>query len=190
MRPFFCCLMSTNVQLLQIARTPRRRRSAVGARAAARTKQGALPPERPIHHFRIVNLRSLYSRDRWPPPRPALTIFVRLLPRLLDPVHGPVKMCEHACSRVFGHVAVPLAGNDEVLLCSSTINCTVVQHRTMRRGTIARITMLAGVAKALLSRGAPRVARPARQLRSSAPLRMAASTLEGLRNVAIVAHVP
>ncbi|CAH0371100.1 unnamed protein product [Pelagomonas calceolata] len=59
----------------------------------------------------------------------------------------------------------------------------------MRRGTIARITMLAGVARALLSRGRPRVARPARQLRSSAPLRMAASTLEGLRNVAIVAHV-
>ena len=49
--------------------------------------------------------------------------------------------------------------------------------------------MLAGVARALLSRGRPRVARPARQLRSSAPLRMAASTLEGLRNVAIVAHV-
>jgi len=40
-----------------------------------------------------------------------------------------------------------------------------------------------------VSRVAPRVARPARQLRSSAPLRMAASTLEGLRNVAIVAHV-
>ena len=49
--------------------------------------------------------------------------------------------------------------------------------------------MLAGVARALVSRGPPRVARPARQLRSSAPLRMAASTLEGLRNVAIVAHV-
>ena len=65
----------------------------------------------------------------------------------------------------------------------------VVQHRTMRRGTIARITMLAGVARALMSRGRPRIARPARQLRSSAPLRMAASTLEGLRNVAIVAHV-
>ena len=59
----------------------------------------------------------------------------------------------------------------------------------MRRGTIARITMLAGVARALVSRGGPRIARPARQLRSSAPLRMAASTLEGLRNVAIVAHV-
>ena len=49
--------------------------------------------------------------------------------------------------------------------------------------------MLAGVARALVTRGGPRVARPARQLRSSAPLRMAASTLEGLRNVAIVAHV-
>ena len=59
---------------------------------------------------------------------------------------------------------------------------------TMRR-TVARITMLAGVARALVSRVGPRVARPARQLRSSAPLRMAASTLEGLRNVAIVAHV-
>ena len=144
-----------------------------------------------MRHFRIVHLRSLYEADDYADarPRPALTIFVRLLPRLLDPVHGPVKMCEHACSRVFGHVAVPLAGNDEVLLCSSTINCTVVQHRTMRRGTIARITMLAGVARALVARGPLRVARPARQLRSSAPLRMAASTLEGLRNVAIVAHV-
>ena len=59
---------------------------------------------------------------------------------------------------------------------------------TMRR-TVARITMLAGVARALVARGPLRVARPARQLRSSAPLRMAASTLEGLRNVAIVAHV-
>ena len=49
--------------------------------------------------------------------------------------------------------------------------------------------MLAGVARALVTRGGPRIARPARQLRSSAPLRMAASTLEGLRNVAIVAHV-
>jgi len=49
--------------------------------------------------------------------------------------------------------------------------------------------MLAGVARALVARGPLRVARPARQLRSSAPLRMAASTLEGLRNVAIVAHV-
>ena len=55
---------------------------------------GVLPPERPIHHFRIVNLRSLYSRDRWPPPRPALTIFVRLMPRLLDPVHGPINKCK------------------------------------------------------------------------------------------------
>jgi len=64
-----------------------------------------------------------------------------------------------------------------------------VQSRTMPRSTIARITMLAGVARALVARGPLRVARPARQLRSSAPLRMAASTLEGLRNVAIVAHV-
>ena len=47
--------------------------------------------------------------------------------------------------------------------------------------------MMAGVARALVSRGGPRVA--ARQLRTSQPLRMAASTLEGLRNVAIVAHV-
>ena len=47
--------------------------------------------------------------------------------------------------------------------------------------------MLAGVARALVSRGSPRVA--ARQFRTSQPLRMAASTLEGLRNVAIVAHV-
>jgi len=48
--------------------------------------------------------------------------------------------------------------------------------------------MLAGVARALVARG-PLRAGAARQLRSSAPLRMAASTLEGLRNVAIVAHV-
>ena len=53
--------------------------------------------------------------------------------------------------------------------------------------TLARLTMLAGVARALVSSGSPRVA--ARQFRSSQPLRMAASTLEGLRNVAIVAHV-
>ena len=33
------------------------------------------------------------------PPRPALTIFVRLLPRLLDPVHGPIQKCKHGCSR-------------------------------------------------------------------------------------------
>ena len=51
--------------------------------------------------------------------------------------------------------------------------------------TLARLTMLAGVARALVSRGSPRVA--ARQFRTSQPLRMAASTLEGLRNVAIVA---
>ena len=53
--------------------------------------------------------------------------------------------------------------------------------------TLARLTMLAGVARALVSRGGLRVA--ARQFRTSQPLRMAASTLEGLRNVAIVAHV-
>ena len=52
-----------------------------------------------MHHFRIVHLRSLYSRDRWPPPRAAaylaaLTIFVRLLPRLLHPVHGPIDKCK------------------------------------------------------------------------------------------------
>ena len=55
------------------------------------------------------------------------------------------------------------------------------------RSTAAYIMMMAGVARALVSRGGPRVA--ARQLRTSQPLRMAASTLEGLRNVAIVAHV-
>ena len=47
--------------------------------------------------------------------------------------------------------------------------------------------MLAG-ARALVARG-PLRAGAARQLRTSQPLRMAASTLEGLRNVAIVAHV-
>ena len=72
---------------------------------------------------------------------------------------------------------------------SDETQCCCRAPQTMRRGTIARITMLAGVARALVSRGVPRVARPARQLRSSTPLRMAASTLEGLRNVAIVAHV-
>ena len=49
------------------------------ARAAARTKQGALPPEQAMHHFRIVNLRSLSMADDYADarPRPALTIFVR-----------------------------------------------------------------------------------------------------------------
>ena len=47
--------------------------------------------------------------------------------------------------------------------------------------------MLAGVARGLVARGPLRAG--ARQLRTSQPLRMAASTLEGLRNVAIVAHV-
>ena len=47
--------------------------------------------------------------------------------------------------------------------------------------------MLAGT-RALVARG-PLRAGAARQFRTSQPLRMAASTLEGLRNVAIVAHV-
>ena len=55
------------------------------------------------------------------------------------------------------------------------------------RSTAAYLMMMAGVARALVSRGGLRVA--ARQFRTSQPLRMAASTLEGLRNVAIVAHV-
>ena len=46
-----------------------------------------------------------------------------------------------------------------------------------------------GAARALVARG-PLRAGAARQFRTSQPLRMAASTLEGLRNVAIVAHVP
>ena len=49
------------------------------------------------------------------------------------------------------------------------------------------ILMLVGAARALVARGPLRAG--ARQLRTSQPLRMAASTLEGLRNVAIVAHV-
>ena len=75
-----------------------------GARAAARTKQGVLPPEEAMRQFRIVHLRSLYEADDYADarPRPALTIFVRLLPRLLDPVPGPVQKCEHACSRELG----------------------------------------------------------------------------------------
>jgi hypothetical protein len=119
-----------------------------------------------------------------------LTIFVRLLPRLLDPVHGPIQKCKTVLW--LGLVWLPFGPRHTLRLtqlCHRATKTAVVQHRTMRRGTIARITMLAGVARALLSRGRPRVARPARQLRSSAPLRMAASTLEGLRNVAIVAHV-
>ena len=55
------------------------------------------------------------------------------------------------------------------------------------RSTAACIVMLAGVARGLVARGPLRAG--ARQLRTSQPLRMAASTLEGLRNVAIVAHV-
>ena len=59
------------------------------------------------------------------------------------------------------------------------------------RSTAACIVMLAGAAvrsaSALVARGPLRAG--ARQLRTSQPLRMAASTLEGLRNVAIVAHV-
>jgi len=47
--------------------------------------------------------------------------------------------------------------------------------------------MLAGAARALVARG-PRLAQPARLHRSTS-LRMATSALEGLRNVAIVAHV-
>ena len=54
------------------------------------------------------------------------------------------------------------------------------------RSTAACIVML-GAARALVARGPLRAG--ARQLRTSQPLRMAASTLEGLRNVAIVAHV-
>ena len=72
-------------------RTARRRRGLAHVRLPARNRE---PPEQAMHHFRIVNLRSLYSRDRWPPPRPALTIFVRLLPRLLHPVHGPIDKCK------------------------------------------------------------------------------------------------
>ena len=55
------------------------------------------------------------------------------------------------------------------------------------RSTAAFIVML-GAARALVARG-PLRAGAARQFRTSQPLRMAASTLEGLRNVAIVAHV-
>ena len=65
--------------------------------------------------------------------------------------------------------------------------CKKRQRYRPMRSTAAYIMMMAGVARALVSRGGPRVA--ARQLRTSQPLRMAASTLEGLRNVAIVAHV-
>ena len=54
------------------------------------------------------------------------------------------------------------------------------------KSTAACIVML-GAARALVARGPLRAG--ARQLRTSQPLRMAASTLEGLRNVAIVAHV-
>ena len=53
---------------------------------------------------------------------------------------------------------------------------------------LVSITMLAGAARALVARGA-RLAQPARQLHRSTSLRMATSALEGLRNVAIVAHV-
>ena len=146
-----------------------------------------------MRQFRIVHLRSLSMADDYADarPRPAVTIFVRLLPRLLDPVHGPIQKCKTVLW--LGLVWLPFGPRHTLRLtqlCHRATKTAVVQHRTMRRGTIARITMLAGVARALLSRGRPRVARPARQLRSSAPLRMAASTLEGLRNVAIVAHVP
>ncbi len=49
-----------------------------------------------MRHFRIVNLRSRYIADGYADarPRPALTIFVRLLPRLLDPVQGPIHQCK------------------------------------------------------------------------------------------------
>ena len=75
-----------------------------------------------MRQFRIVHLRSLSMADDYAEarPRPALTIFVRLLLRLLDPVHGPVQKCKHASLRGLARVAVPPAGNDEVLLCSST----------------------------------------------------------------------
>ena len=81
-----------------------------GARAAARTKQGALPPEEAMRQFRIVHLRSLYEADDYADarPRPALTIFVRLLPRLLDPVHGPIQKRKDCCSRGLARVAVAL----------------------------------------------------------------------------------
>ena len=69
----FCCLMSTtNMTNVQLQALPE---GGGGARAAARTKQGVLPPEQAMHHFRIVNLRSLYEADD-ARPRPALTIFV------------------------------------------------------------------------------------------------------------------
>ena len=47
------------------------------ARAAARTKQGVLPPEEAMRQFRIVHLRSLSMADDYADarPRPALTIF-------------------------------------------------------------------------------------------------------------------
>ena len=49
-----------------------------------------------MRQFRIVHLRSLYEADDYADarPRPALTIFVRLLPWLLDPVHGPIQKCK------------------------------------------------------------------------------------------------
>ena len=73
-----------------------------------------------MRQFRIVHLRSLYSRDRWPPPRPALTIFVLWLPWLLDPVHGPIQKRKHGCSRGLANVAQRLTGL--VRLCASSID--------------------------------------------------------------------
>ena len=63
----------------------------------------------------------------------------------------------------------------------SSVNAAIL------RGALLRSCLAAGAATALVARGPLRAG--ARQLRSSQPLRMAASTLEGLRNVAIVAHV-
>ena len=118
---------------------------------------------------------------------PRLTIFVRLLP---EAPRSGTRTYTEVQARLFAGLARVVVEPLSLVIDeqSGETQCCCRAALTMRR-TIARITMLAGVARALMSRGRPRVARPARQLRSSAPLRMAASTLEGLRNVAIVAHV-
>ena len=73
-----------------------------------------------------VNLRSLYSE--WSGRRaPALTIFVRLLPRLLHPVHAPIQKRKlFARFGGIGEVDRPSIVTQRALPPTTK---TVVQHR-------------------------------------------------------------
>ena len=98
-------------------------------RLPARNRE--FPPEEAMRQFRIVHLRSLYEADDYADarPRPALTIFVRLLPRLLDPVRGPIQKCKHGCSRGLLGETLGLGGSECSSLPCRAATKTVVHLR-------------------------------------------------------------